>query len=89
MKIKPIGERILLKPVKVEEKTANGIILSASSVKEDSNLGEIVEIGNLEKYSMLQVGMKVFYTRLAGTEVEVEEGKYLLMNAEDVLAIID
>ncbi|WP_022819164.1 co-chaperone GroES [Fusobacterium russii] len=89
MSIKPIGERVLLKPIKLEEKTASGIILSSNSTNDGGNIAEVIAIGNLEKYSEIKVGNKVIYTKFSGTEVKSNDEKYLLINAEDILAIVD
>lgn len=89
MNIKPIGERVLLKPIKLEEKTASGIILANNSTNDGANTAEVIAIGNLEKYSEIKVGNKVIYSKFSGTEVKNNDEKYLLVNAEDILAIID
>lgn len=89
MNIKPIGERALLKPIKLEEKTASGIILSSNSTNDGANTAEVIAIGNLEKYTEIKVGNKVIYNKFSGTEVKDNDEKYLLINAEDILAIID
>lgn len=89
MKIKPIGDRVLLKPVEVEEKTAGGIILPESSHKEKPNMGEVLEIGNGEKLEGIKVGQKVIYTKYAGSEIKTDDEKFLIMNVEDILAIVE
>lgn len=89
MNIKPIGERVLLKAIKVEEKTASGIILSSSSTNDSTNTAEVVAIGNLEKFVDIKVGNKVIYTKFTGTEVKNGDEKFLIINAGDILAIIE
>ncbi|MBQ3438205.1 MAG: co-chaperone GroES [Fusobacterium sp.] len=89
MNIKPIGNRILLKPIKFEEKTASGIILSSSSANENSNTAEVIAIGNLEKFTEIKVGNKVIYSKFSGTEIKDKEENFVLINAEDVLAIVE
>lgn len=89
MKIKPIGERVLLKTEKREEKTASGIILTANTIDKGPETAEIVAIGNLETFPMLQVGMRVLYDKSLGREIKEEEESYLLINAEDILAVIE
>lgn len=88
MNIRPIGERVLLKIIKAEEKTASGIILSSSSTDDVANTAEVIAIGNLEKFSEISVGKKVIYTKFSGTEIKDGDEKYLLINAEDILAVI-
>lgn len=89
MTMKPIGERVLLKTIKKEEKTASGIILSSSSEKDLPNIAEVIAVGNLEKFPMIQVGMKVLYEKFTGTEVQNGNEKYVLVKAEDILAIVE
>lgn len=89
MIIKPIGERVLLRITKIEEKTASGIILAGNSTNDSVNTAEVVEIGNLEKFPNIMVGSKVIYPKFSGTEVKDKDEKYLIINAEDILAIID
>ena len=55
MNIRPIGERVLVKLVKVEEKTASGIILPGAGEKEKPNLGEVIAVGKGEKLSDIKV----------------------------------
>ncbi|WP_291258781.1 co-chaperone GroES [Fusobacterium sp.] len=89
MKIKPIGERILVKLVKLEEKTVSGIILPGSNDKEKSNIGEVIAVGKGEKVSEIIVGDKVVYSKFSGTEIKDGEDRYLILNIEDVLAIVE
>lgn len=89
MNIKPIGERVLIKPIKIEEKTASGIILSSDSSNDAPNTAEVVAVGNLEKFSEIKVGNKVIYAKFVGTEIKDKDEKYVLINAEDILAIVD
>jgi len=89
MTIKPIGERVLVKPVKMEEKTASGIILPGASEKEKPNLGEVIALGKGEKLADIKIGDKVVYAKFAGTLLEDLEEKYIILNAEDVLAVVE
>ena len=87
MNIRPIGERVLVKLVKVEEKTASGIILPGE--KEKPNLGEVIAVGKGEKLSDIKVGEKVVYAKFSGTEIKDKEEKYLILNIEDILAVVE
>ncbi|MGR3294940.1 MAG: co-chaperone GroES [Candidatus Bathyanammoxibius sp.] len=94
MKVKPIGEKVLIKRLDPEEKTAGGIVLP-DSAKEKPQEGKVVELGegkllkNGERAkSQLKKGNRVLFTSYAGTEVTVEGEEYLIMNEEDILAII-
>lgn len=88
MNIKPIGERILVKPVEVEEKTAGGIILPGASSKEKPNTGEVIALGKGEKLEDIKVASKVIYSKYAGTEIKDGEKTLILLNIDDVLAIV-
>ena len=89
MKIRPIGERVLIKLVKMEEKTASGIILPGAGDKDKPNYGEVIALGKGEKLDGINVGDKIVYTKFAGTEIKDEEEKYLVLNIEDVLAVVE
>lgn len=89
MKIRPIGERVLVKPVKVEEKTASGIILPGAGEKERPNIAEVIAVGKGEKLEDIKVGERVVYSKLSGTEIKDGEEKYIVLNIEDVLAVIE
>lgn len=89
MNIKPIGKRVLVKLIKEEEKTASGIILPGAGDKEKPNMGEVMAVGTGEDMPKIEVGEKVIYAKYSGTEIKDGEEKYLILNIEDVLAIID
>lgn len=89
MKIKPIGERVLLKPIKLEEKTASGIILSNNSGKDAPNLAEVIAVGKGEKLDGINVGDKVVYSKFAGTDFKDKDERLIIISAEDVLAIVE
>ena len=90
MNIKPIGERVLLKPIKKEEKTKSGILLSSKSSNTDTkNEAEVVALGKGEKLEGIKVGDKVIFNKFSGNEIEDGEEKYLVVNAEDILAVIE
>lgn len=89
MKIRPIGERVLVKPIKIEEKTASGIILPGAGDKERPNMAEVIAVGSGEKMEAIKVGEKVVYAKFSGTEIKDGEEKYLVLNIEDVLAVIE
>lgn len=89
MKIRPIGERVLVKLVKMEEKTASGIILPGAGDKDKPNYGEVVALGKGDKIEGINVGDKIVYAKFAGTEIKDGDEKYLVLNIEDVLAVIE
>jgi len=90
MNIKPIGERVLLKPIKKEEKTKSGILLSSKSSNTDTqNQAEVIALGKGEKLEGIKVGDKVIYSKYAGTEVELDKVEYIVVKQNDILAVIE
>ncbi len=89
MTIKPIGERVLVKPVKVEEKTASGLIIPGAADKEKPNLGEITALGKGDELKDIKIGDKIIYAKFSGTEIKDKDEKYLILNIEDVLAVVE
>ena len=89
MDIKPLADRVLVKPAAAEEKTASGIIIP-DSAKEKPLRGEILAIGNgtKDEEMVVKVGDTVLYGKYAGTELELDGEKYLIMRQSDILAII-
>ena len=90
MNIKPIGERVLLKLIKKEEKTKSGILLSSKSSNTDTqNQAEVIALGKGEKLDGIKVGDKVIFNKFSGNEIEDRDIKYLIVNAGDILAVIE
>ena len=89
MNIRPLADRVLIKPAAAEEKTLGGIIIP-DSAKEKPLQGEVVAIGNgtKDEEMVVKVGDNVLYGKYAGTEIELDGEKYLIMRQADVLAII-
>ena len=89
MNVKPLADRVLVKPAEAEEKTASGIIIT-DSAKEKPLKGEIIAAGKgtKDEEMVLKPGDHVLYGKYAGTEIELEGTKYLIMRQSDVLAII-
>ncbi|MGZ4030883.1 MAG: co-chaperone GroES [Tumebacillaceae bacterium] len=92
--IKPIGDRVVIKVVEREEKTASGLFLP-DTAKEKPQEGEIVAVGtgkvvgNAVLPLELNVGDRVIYSKYAGTELKYEGVEYLLLREADVLAVIE
>lgn len=76
MNIKPLGDRVLVKPAKEEEVTASGILLPSAADKEKKAEGEIIAVGNGEAIAKLnlKVGDKVLFKKWGGEEVKVGQG---------------
>ncbi|HOS45934.1 MAG TPA: co-chaperone GroES [Paludibacter sp.] len=89
MNIKPLGDRVLVKPAAVEEKTVSGIIIP-DSAKEKPLKGEVLAVGKGTKDEAMEVavGNTVLYSKYAGTELDLDGEKYLMMRQSDILAII-
>ena len=90
MKVKPLADRVLVRPAPVEEKTAGGIIIP-DTAKEKPLKGEVVAVGQGTKDEEMVVkeGDKVLYGKYAGTEIEIDGEEYLIMRQSDILAIIE
>jgi len=89
MKIKPLGKRILAKKLEAEErKTAGGIVLPETAKSDKVIRAEILELGTDDKFSVKK-GDQIIVSSFAGTEIEVDEDKLLLVKESDVLAVIE
>ncbi len=87
MKIKPLGKRILVQVKEQEEVTKSGIILSGVKDKEVSNIAKVIAVSN--EVEDITVGMELIFEKYAGTEIEDGEEKYLILDMDHVLAIIE
>ncbi len=88
-KIQPLADRVLVQPAAAEEKTVGGIIIP-DSAKEKPLRGTVLAVGNGTKDEpmILKEGDQVLYGKYAGTELEFEGEKYLIIKQQDVLAKI-
>ena len=89
MNIKPLADRVLVVPAPAEEKTIGGIIIP-DTAKEKPLKGEVVAGGNgtKDEEMVVKVGDTVLYGKYAGTELELEGNKYLIMRQSDILAVL-
>ena len=89
MTIKPLADRVLVLPTQAEEKV--GGIIIPDTAKEKPQRGKIVAVGNgtKDEEMILKVGDEVLYGKYAGTELESEGEKYLMMRQSDVLAVVE
>ena len=89
MSIKPLADRILVKPLAAEEKTIGGIIIP-DSAKEKPAKGEIIAVGTgtKDEEMILKAGDIILYGKYAGTEIEHEGEKFLIMLQNDALATL-
>lgn len=90
MNIKPLADRVLIEPTAAEKKTLSGIIIP-DTAKEKPLRGKVLAVGQGTKDDpmILKAGDEVLYGKYAGTEIELEGTKYLIMRQSDVLAVID
>lgn len=92
--LKPLGDRVVVRALEREEKTASGILLP-DTAKEKPQEGEIVAVGpgryeDGTRVAMdVKVGDKVIYSKYAGTEIKVKEDEVLILRESDILAIIE
>jgi chaperonin GroES len=95
MKVVPLNDKIVVKRLEAEEKTAGGIVLP-DSAKEKPRKGKVLSLGQGKqldsgKRSPFQVkeGDTVLFTSYAGTEVTIDGKEHLIMTEDDILAVID
>lgn len=93
MNIKPLGDRVVIKKVEVEEKTKSGIVLP-SSAKEQPQIAEVVAVGagiteDEKKKDEIKVGDKVIFSKYSGAEIKVDDVEYTIVKLVDILAVVD
>jgi len=94
MKIKPLFDRVVIKPIENESETKGGILLPMAA-QEKSQLATVVAVGEGVNFDGEKVGMKVavgdkvLYGKFAGTEIAVENEKYVVLAQTDILAVIE
>jgi chaperonin GroES len=93
--LKPLGDRVLVKVLEQEDKTAGGILLP-DTAREKPQLGEVSAVGPGRKTedgnvvpTEVKVGDKVLYAKYAGTEIKIGGSDYLLLTEKDILAIAE
>lgn len=88
-KIKPLKDRILVRPAKAEDTTQGGIIIP-DTAKEKPQEGTVMAVGpgKKDEPTTLKEGDEVLYGKYAGTDITVEDEEYLIMREEDILAVI-
>lgn len=89
MNIKPLADRVLIEPAAAEEKTIGGIIIP-DTAKEKPLKGQVLAVGNgtKDEEMVVKAGDTVLYGKYAGTELEFDGKKYLVMRQSDILAIL-
>ena len=85
-KIQPIGDRVVVEPQSAEEQTASGIVLPDTASKEKPQRGKVVAVGGDNKN--VKVGQTVIFKKYSPTEIEVKSETFLILDGDDVLAIL-
>ncbi|MEK7631508.1 MAG: co-chaperone GroES [Patescibacteria group bacterium] len=90
MQLKPLGDRIVVKPATQEEVTKSGIVLPDTVDKEKKEQGEVIAIGTGEKITKLglKLGDVVLFGKYSGDEAKVDNVEYKILKDEDVLAVL-
>ena len=94
MKIRPLADRVVIKKLEAEEKTASGIVLPGTA-KEQPQMAEVIEVGpggivdGKEITMELKVGDKVVVNKYAGTEVKYEGEELIIVRQSDILAVVE
>ncbi len=94
MKLRPLGDKVVLKQLEAEEKTASGIVLPTKS-QEKPQEAEVVAVGpggyidGKEVKMEVSVGDKVLYAKYSGTEVKLGEDKYIIVAQSDIVAVVE
>jgi len=93
--VKPLGDRVVVKVIKTEEKTKSGIVLP-DTAKEKPQEGEIIAVGtgrmldNGQKVDLeVKVGDRIIFSKYAGTEIKIDGEEYLIFSERDILAILE
>jgi chaperonin GroES len=95
MKIRPLGDKVLVERVEAESKTTGGIVLP-DTAKEKPQRGKVISVGEgkmLENGSRKEVQVKkgdlVLFTSYAGTEIKIDGKEYLIMDESDIMAVME
>jgi len=94
MKIKPLGDRVVIKNVEAEETTKSGLLLTNAS-KEKPQMAEVLAVGpggevdGKQVTMQVKVGQKVIYSKYAGTEVKLDGQEVKIVSQKDILAIVE
>ncbi len=98
MKIKPVDERVLIKPVEEEEeRKIGGIIIPDTASKDRPQMGDVIAVGDDVEHTdrkqkklsdVIKIGDRVIYARYGGTEVKIDEDEFLIVSRSDILGIV-
>jgi len=88
MTIKPLGDRVLLKIVEAETKTASGLYIP-DTAQEKTQTGTVVAIGDDKDLITVKTGQKVMYDKYAGTGISVNDEDHLIIKMQDIIAVVE
>ena len=94
MNVKPLGDRVVIKNVEMEETTKSGIVLPGAA-KEKPQMAEVLAVGpggmvdGKEVKMQVSVGQKVIYSKYAGTEVKLDGQEVIIVRQNDILAVVE
>ncbi len=94
MKLKPLGDRVVIKQLEAEEKTKSGIVLPGNA-QEKPQEAEVIAVGpggiieGKEVTMQVKVGDKVIYSKYAGTEIKIDNEEFIIVKQNDILAIVE
>lgn len=90
MKIKPIGKRVLVKTINLEEKTSTGIILIQNNEEKNYRIGEIISLSSdSEVNSLFSINDKVIFSKKSGVKINDSSKEQILLNLEEIFGIIE
>ena len=86
--IKPLGENVLVKLVKADQKTKSGIFLPETASADRPQEGKVIAIGESAKIKVKK-GQMIIFAKYSGTEIKMKSEEYLIIKAEDILAVVE
>lgn len=86
--VKPLGDNVLIEPQETKKKTAQGIYLPETSSGETPQEGKIIAIGD-SKEIKVKKGKTVIFRRYSGTDIKIDDKKYIILKNEDILAVVE
>lgn len=86
--MKPLGENVLVKIMKADQKTKSGIVLPETATAERPQEGKVISTGESEKIRVKK-GQMVVFAKYSGTELKIGNDEFLIIKAEDILAVLE
>ncbi len=87
MTVKPLGDRVLLKTERDEEKTKSGLYIPETA-QEKTQIGEVIGVGDDKDKVSVTVGQRVMYDKYAGTNIKIDGDEHLIVKSEDIIAVV-